>query len=30
MWRRYLLEGPRVFLLAYRWAGPPQHSPVSK
>jgi N-acetylglucosaminyldiphosphoundecaprenol N-acetyl-beta-D-mannosaminyltransferase len=30
MWRRYLLEGPRVFLLAYRWAGQRQHSPVSK
>jgi N-acetylglucosaminyldiphosphoundecaprenol N-acetyl-beta-D-mannosaminyltransferase len=30
MWRRYLLEGPRIFLLTYRWAGPPQHSPVSK
>lgn len=22
MWRRYLVEGPRVFLLAYRWPGP--------
>jgi exopolysaccharide biosynthesis WecB/TagA/CpsF family protein len=22
MWRRYLLEGPRIFLLAYRWPGP--------
>jgi N-acetylglucosaminyldiphosphoundecaprenol N-acetyl-beta-D-mannosaminyltransferase len=30
MWRRYLLEGPRVFLLTYRWPGPPQHRPVSK
>jgi exopolysaccharide biosynthesis WecB/TagA/CpsF family protein len=30
MWRRYLLEGPRIFLLTYRWAGPRQHSPVSK
>jgi N-acetylglucosaminyldiphosphoundecaprenol N-acetyl-beta-D-mannosaminyltransferase len=30
MWRRYLLEGPRVFVLAYRWAAAPQHSPVSK
>jgi N-acetylglucosaminyldiphosphoundecaprenol N-acetyl-beta-D-mannosaminyltransferase len=30
MWRRYLLEGPRVFVLAYRWAGAPQHSPASK
>ena len=24
MWRRYLIEGPRIFLLAYRWAGPDQ------
>ena len=30
MWRRYLLEGPRIFLLAWRWPGPRQHSPVSK
>ncbi len=30
MWRRYLLEGPRVFVLAYRWAGAPRHSRVSK
>ena len=30
MWRRYLLEGPRVFLLAYRWPAPRQQSPVSK
>jgi N-acetylglucosaminyldiphosphoundecaprenol N-acetyl-beta-D-mannosaminyltransferase len=30
MWRRYLLEGPRVFVLAYRWAGAPRHSPVPK
>jgi exopolysaccharide biosynthesis WecB/TagA/CpsF family protein len=22
MWRRYLLEGPRIFLLAYRWPRP--------
>lgn len=29
MWRRYLLEGPRVFLLTFRWAGP-RHSAVSK
>jgi exopolysaccharide biosynthesis WecB/TagA/CpsF family protein len=29
MWRRYLLEGPRIFLLTYRWVGP-QHSAVSK
>ncbi len=21
-WRRYLVEGPRIFLLTYRWAGP--------
>jgi N-acetylglucosaminyldiphosphoundecaprenol N-acetyl-beta-D-mannosaminyltransferase len=30
MWRRYLLEGPRVFVLAYRWAGTPRHSAVPK
>jgi|1186.fasta_scaffold45553_2 N-acetylglucosaminyldiphosphoundecaprenol N-acetyl-beta-D-mannosaminyltransferase len=30
MWRRYLLEGPRVFLLAYRWAGAPHRSAASK
>lgn len=30
MWRRYLLEGPRVFVLAYRWPAPPRHSTVSK
>ncbi len=30
MWRRYLMEGPRIFLLTWRWPGPPQHSPVSK
>jgi N-acetylglucosaminyldiphosphoundecaprenol N-acetyl-beta-D-mannosaminyltransferase len=30
MWRRYLLEGPRVFVLAYRWVSAPQHSPASK
>lgn len=30
MWRRYLLKGPRVFVLAYRWAGDPHHSPASK
>jgi exopolysaccharide biosynthesis WecB/TagA/CpsF family protein len=30
MWRRYLLEGPRIFLLTWRWPGPPRHSPVSK
>jgi exopolysaccharide biosynthesis WecB/TagA/CpsF family protein len=21
MWRRYLVEGPAIFLLAYRWRG---------
>jgi N-acetylglucosaminyldiphosphoundecaprenol N-acetyl-beta-D-mannosaminyltransferase len=30
LWRRYLLEGPRVFLLTYRWPGPPRHRPASK
>src|SRR5947209_16149711 len=30
MWRRYLIEGPRIFLLTYRWAAPRRHSPVSK
>lgn len=30
LWRRYLLEGPRVFLLTYRWPGPPRHRSVSK
>jgi exopolysaccharide biosynthesis WecB/TagA/CpsF family protein len=30
MWRRYLLEGPRIFLLTYRWAGPQQHGALSK
>ena len=30
MWRRYLLEGPRIFVLAYRWAGPPRRGTVSK
>jgi exopolysaccharide biosynthesis WecB/TagA/CpsF family protein len=30
MWRRYLLEGPRIFLLTYRWAGPPQHRTLPK
>jgi N-acetylglucosaminyldiphosphoundecaprenol N-acetyl-beta-D-mannosaminyltransferase len=24
LWRRYLLEGPRIFLLAYRWRRPEQ------
>jgi exopolysaccharide biosynthesis WecB/TagA/CpsF family protein len=30
MWRRYLLEGPRIFLLTYRWPGPPQQRATSK
>jgi N-acetylglucosaminyldiphosphoundecaprenol N-acetyl-beta-D-mannosaminyltransferase len=30
MWRRYLLEGPRIFVLAWRWAAPPRHGAVSK
>jgi exopolysaccharide biosynthesis WecB/TagA/CpsF family protein len=30
MWRRYLLEGPRIFLLAYRWPGSSPHRAVSK
>jgi exopolysaccharide biosynthesis WecB/TagA/CpsF family protein len=30
MWRRSLLEGPRIFLLTYRWAGPPHRGRVSK
>jgi len=25
MWRRYLIEGPRIFLLTYRWPGPAHH-----
>lgn len=25
MWRRYLIEGPRIFLLAFRWGGPIHH-----
>lgn len=24
MWRRYLLDGPKIFLLTYRWSGPAQ------
>lgn len=28
MWRRYLVEGPRIFLLTYRWAGPAHHGPA--
>ena len=30
MWRRYLIEGPRIFLLTYRWAGPHQRGTVAK
>jgi exopolysaccharide biosynthesis WecB/TagA/CpsF family protein len=30
MWRRYLREGPRIFVLAWRWAGSTQHRPVPK
>jgi exopolysaccharide biosynthesis WecB/TagA/CpsF family protein len=30
MWRRYLLEGPRIFVLTWRWSGAPQHGAVSK
>jgi exopolysaccharide biosynthesis WecB/TagA/CpsF family protein len=30
MWRRYLLEGPRIFILAYRWAGPLRDGALSK
>jgi exopolysaccharide biosynthesis WecB/TagA/CpsF family protein len=26
LWRRYLVEGPRIFLLAYRWGDPPRHA----
>jgi exopolysaccharide biosynthesis WecB/TagA/CpsF family protein len=26
MWRRYLLEGPRIFLITYRWGGPAQRT----
>jgi N-acetylglucosaminyldiphosphoundecaprenol N-acetyl-beta-D-mannosaminyltransferase len=26
MWRRYLVEGPRIFLLTYRWDGPGRQS----
>ncbi|MGN6057954.1 MAG: WecB/TagA/CpsF family glycosyltransferase [Sphingomicrobium sp.] len=28
LWRRYLLEGPRIFLLTYRWDRPAQHGPA--
>jgi exopolysaccharide biosynthesis WecB/TagA/CpsF family protein len=27
MWRRYLVDGPRIFLLTYRWGGPAHHGP---
>jgi N-acetylglucosaminyldiphosphoundecaprenol N-acetyl-beta-D-mannosaminyltransferase len=30
MWRRYLLEGPRVFVIAYRWVASPRQRPVSE
>jgi N-acetylglucosaminyldiphosphoundecaprenol N-acetyl-beta-D-mannosaminyltransferase len=30
MWRRYLVEGPRIFLLTYRWGGPQQPRSASK
>lgn len=30
MWRRYLLEGPRIFLLTWRWAGTPHRHAVPK
>ena len=26
MWRRYLVEGPRIFLITYRWGGPAQRA----
>jgi N-acetylglucosaminyldiphosphoundecaprenol N-acetyl-beta-D-mannosaminyltransferase len=30
MWRRYLVEGPRIFLLTYRWDRPAQPRSASK
>lgn len=30
MWRRYLVEGPRIFLLTWRWGGSPERHAVSK
>jgi exopolysaccharide biosynthesis WecB/TagA/CpsF family protein len=27
LWRRYLVEGPRIFLLTYRWGGPARQEP---
>lgn len=30
MWRRYLLEGPRIFVLAWRWPRSQQRSAASK
>ena len=30
MWRRYLVEGPRIFLLTYQWTSPREAEPSSK
>ena len=30
MWRRYLFDNPRIFLLAWRWAGSPEHGAMPK
>lgn len=30
MWRRYLLEGPRIFVLAYRWGGATKNNAASE